>query len=146
MKVGAGDFLEKPFHLERLAATIDGILVRRERPPVYDDPVVAYVQRYATEVNSRGQVATRLGISQEQVSKRVQSVTGQSFRRFLHTCRLETAKRLLRTSDLPVAQVASRTGFQTVQHFSRVFRTYAGVSPRAFRLRSRVAPPEPPAP
>ena len=146
MKIGASDFLEKPFKLERLAATIEGILARQERPPVYDDPVVAYVQRYSSEINSRGQVATRLGISQEQVSKRVQSVTGLPFRRFLHICRLETAKHYLRTSDLPISQVAARTGFQTIQHFSRVFRTHAGVSPRTYRLKSRVAPSESPPP
>jgi two-component system response regulator FixJ len=140
MKAGAADFLEKPFRLDALASIIEAALSRRTQPAEYDDPVVAYVQRYATEVNSRREVAGRLGISQEQVSKRIQGVTGHTFRRFLHLCRLETAKRLLTVSDLPVAQVASRTGFQTVQHFSRVFRSYAGVPPRAYRLKSRVVP------
>ena len=82
-------------------------------------------------------MAEHLGISLEQVSKRIQTHTGQTFRQFLHNCRLETTKQLLQTTDLDVSQISQRTGFQTVQHFSRVFRQYAGIPPQQYRLKSR---------
>jgi AraC-like DNA-binding protein len=47
------------------------------------------------------------------------------------------SKRLLEASELNISQIAKRAGFQTVQHFSRVFRRYIGVSPKQYRLQSR---------
>jgi two-component system response regulator YesN len=67
----------------------------------------------------------------------VQEQTGMSFRQFLHTCRLDLAKRLLESTELDVTEVAVRAGFQTVQHFSRVFSKREGLSPKIYRLKSR---------
>jgi AraC family carnitine catabolism transcriptional activator len=47
------------------------------------------------------------------------------------------AKRLLETTELDVSEISTRTGFQTVQHFSRVFSKRAGVSPKKYRLQVR---------
>ena len=46
---------------------------------------------------------------------------------------VDKAKTLLETTDLAVAEVAARTGFATVQHFSRIFSSVANVSPRKYR-------------
>ena len=115
---------------------------RRDRPFIAVNcagltAVVAYIQQHSTEIGSRKDVAEHLGISLEQVSKRIQTHTGQTFRQFLHNCRLETTKQLLQTTDLDVSQISQRTAFQTVQHFSRVFRHYAGIPPQQYRLKSR---------
>ena len=138
MKAGACDFIEKPFKPEDLQVTLQDILMRRARKAeLYDDPVVAYIQQHAAKIGSRKDVANRLGVSLERVSARIQNVTGQSFRQFLHACRLDMAKRLLETTELDISQISERTGFKTVQHFSRVFSKRAGVSPRNYRLQSR---------
>mgnify|MGYP001333263158 CR=1 FL=1 len=39
--------------------------------------------------------------------------------------------------ELDVSEIAVRAGFQTVQHFSRVFSKREGVSPKIYRLRIR---------
>ena len=138
MKSGARDFIEKPFKPEELHEMLEAMLVRRTREAeLYDDPVVAFIQQHAAEIGSRKDVANRLGVSLERVSSRVQDVTGLSFRQFLHACRLDMAKRLLETTELDISQISERTGFQTVQHFSRVFSKRSGVSPKNYRLKSR---------
>ena len=138
MKVGARDFIEKPFRPDDLQAMLEDIFLRQTRDAnLSEDPVVAFIQQHATEISSRKDVATRLGVSLERVSSRVQEETGQSFRRFLHTCRLNLAKQLLETTELDISHVAERTGFQTVQHFSRVFSKREGISPKNYRLRYR---------
>ena len=45
------------------------------------------------------------------------------------------AKELLRTTDLSVAEVAARVGFDTTTYFNRIFRREVGCSPRAFRAQ-----------
>ena len=138
MKVGARDFIEKPFRPQDLQALVEGILQRRSRDSrLSTDPVGAFIQQHATEISSRKDVANRLGVSLERVSTRVLGETQMSFREFLHACRLSLAKRLLETTELDVSEISTRTGFQTVQHFSRVFSKRAGVSPKKYRLQVR---------
>jgi len=137
-KLGASDFIEKPFKLDDLEAMIEDILLRRLRDSdLFDDPVVAYIQQHATEISSRKDVAMRLGVSLERVSSHVQEATSQSFRQFLHSCRLDLAKKLLETTLLNISEIWERTGFQTVQHFSRVFSRRSGISPKNYRLQAR---------
>lgn len=138
MKVGATDFIEKPFKPQDLQAMLEDVLQRQSRDAdLSSDPVVAFIQQHATEIGSRKDVANRLGVSLERVSTRVQEETGMSFRQFLHACRLDLAKRLLQTTELDVSEISTRTGFQTVQHFSRVFSKRTGISPKNYRLQVR---------
>ena len=76
-----------------------------------------------------------MGLSLDQISARIQVVTSQSFRKRLHTCRLKNSMQLLETTEIEITHIASRTGFATVQYFSRVFSNIVGVSPRKYRQR-----------
>jgi transcriptional regulator GlxA family with amidase domain len=58
--------------------------------------------------------------------------------RYVMSRRLEKARHLLKTSDLPIVEIALATGFADQSHFSRCFRAFFGASPMVFR-RSRCA-------
>lgn len=62
------------------------------------------------------------------------NATGLTPHFYLTTKRLRFAESMLFEGSLPLVDVAARAGFQTQQHFSAVFRQYAGCTPRAFRL------------
>ncbi len=147
MKRGAADYIQKPFGPDSLRARIGEALNKRETEQsdsehmLSRDPVVAYIQKNAAEVNARQDVASALGLSLDQVSARVQTATGQSFRLLLHTCRLKRAMKLLEATEMEIARIAEETGFATVQHFSRVFSNLHGISPRKYRQQSRIDPP-----
>ncbi len=49
--------------------------------------------------------------------------------------RLETAKRLLRTTNLPIAEISLRLGFATQSHFTARFSRVVGVTPSRWRRR-----------
>jgi len=51
--------------------------------------------------------------------------------------RLERAKELLAATDLSLAQIALKSGFNDQSHFSRRFRMFVGVTPRSFRWSKR---------
>jgi LacI family transcriptional regulator len=55
----------------------------------------------------------------------------------ISSVRIERAKQLLSTTDLPVAQVAERSGFEHVEYFSTAFKRLAGDTPARFRLRHK---------
>ena len=50
--------------------------------------------------------------------------------------RVSNAKKLLITSDKPVADVGFESGFESSTHFSRVFKEHFGVSPLQFRKQA----------
>lgn len=47
--------------------------------------------------------------------------------------RLRKTQQLLKGTDLPIAEIASRTGFTTPEYLSAAFKKKTGVSPRGFR-------------
>ena len=47
--------------------------------------------------------------------------------------KINEAKRLIFEQKLAVSEVSERLGFESPEYFSRTFRKYAGMSPRAFR-------------
>jgi AraC family transcriptional regulator len=49
--------------------------------------------------------------------------------------RIERAKELLSTSELPLVDVGFRSGFSHQSHFSRLFRKLTGTTPLSYRLR-----------
>lgn len=52
---------------------------------------------------------------------------------FVNSFRLETARELLASTDLPVAECGARSGIPNPSYFGRLFRRTFGVSPAAFR-------------
>ena len=61
-------------------------------------------------------------------------VTGISPGRFLSALRLQEAKRLLRTTSLPVADISHIVGYNSIGTFSSRFRFSIGASPSEYRL------------
>jgi AraC-like DNA-binding protein len=78
-------------------------------------------------------LARSAGLDVDVFTRRFRAATGMPPRRFLVQARLESAKALLRMSDLTVGAIAERLGFCDVYHFSRRFRDHVGCAPSAYR-------------
>jgi transcriptional regulator GlxA family with amidase domain len=59
--------------------------------------------------------------------------------RYLLTRRIERATALLRDTDLPITEIAFRTGWTSLGTFGRTFRDVTGESPGTMRARGRAA-------
>jgi transcriptional regulator GlxA family with amidase domain len=59
--------------------------------------------------------------------------------RYLLTRRIERATSLLRDTDLPITEVAFRTGWSSLGTFGRIFRDITEASPGEFRESVRLA-------
>jgi AraC-like DNA-binding protein len=76
--------------------------------------------------------AAAFSVDRRTLARRLAS-HGTSFREVLDDARHAAARRLLQTSDLPVAAIAGRLGYADPATFSRAFRRWSGTSPRGFR-------------
>ena len=65
--------------------------------------------------------------------RRMQAVTGLSPSVYIKQIRIDVAKHLLRETDMPVSDIAYKTGFSTVKYFSATFKEAVGVLPGDYR-------------
>jgi AraC-like DNA-binding protein len=84
-----------------------------------------------------GDLAKKAGLSWSQFQRRVTSLTGLSPRQLLTKSRIEAAARALADSQKPIAEIAVECGFYDQASFSRHFRSFTGLSPRAYRVASQ---------
>jgi AraC family transcriptional regulator len=79
------------------------------------------------------EIARAVAMSTGHFSHAFRNSTGVPPHRYVVERRIETAKALLRDSDLPIGRVASSVGFSTLSHFCNMFKRAVGKSPRTFR-------------
>jgi AraC-like DNA-binding protein len=64
----------------------------------------------------------------------------QTPHQYLIARRIQKAKELLRTTDLPITEICAAVGFESLGSFSALFRKMAGLSPSAYRVRASTLP------
>ena len=92
-------------------------------------------ERFADSEFSLEAASERAGVSKNHLSFEFSRETGETFSEYVARVRVEEAKRLLATTQLLVYEVGERVGYPSVEHFSRVFKKVAGISPVKFRAR-----------
>jgi AraC family transcriptional regulator len=78
-------------------------------------------------------LAAAVSLSVSQFSRQFKASTGETPHRFLMRLRAETAFRLLRSTAMPISEVAARCGFSHQEHLTRVLRAHSGSTPAAVR-------------
>lgn len=78
-------------------------------------------------------LSEQLNISSSYLGDMMRSLTGQNAQQHIHHKLIEKAKEILSTSNLTVAEVAYKLGFEHPQSFSRLFKTKTNLSPLEFR-------------
>lgn len=81
------------------------------------------------------------GVSPAHFARAFKQAFGVPPHRYLLSCRIERATALLRDTDLPVTDIAFRTGWHSLGSFGRTFRDITGESPGACRVREQAAAP-----
>lgn len=82
--------------------------------------------------------ARHLGVTPKALTTKISRVLGRSAGAVIQERCLAEAKRLLAYSELPVAEVGYRLGYDDPNYFARFFRKHAGMAPGKFRrLASR---------
>jgi AraC family transcriptional regulator len=79
------------------------------------------------------EMASAAGLSSSYFNQMFRRSTGQAAHQFVLNARVEHAKDLLKSPGLRVIDVAVSCGFQTSQHFARVFRSVCAMTPTEYR-------------
>ncbi|MCX6269052.1 MAG: helix-turn-helix domain-containing protein [Bacteroidetes bacterium] len=84
-------------------------------------------------------LAKAMHMSRTQLFRRLKSLIRQAPANYIKTIRLQKAKELLETTDLTVSEIAFKTGFQTISHFSKIYKKQYGILPSVFRQSNKPA-------
>lgn len=95
--------------------------------------VVNYIDHHLGERITVADLARRRSLSASRFHRVFKRMTGMSPVAFILERRVRKAQILLSTTDLPLAEIAERTGFVNVHYFSRIFKRHVGVPPGAYR-------------
>jgi AraC family transcriptional regulator len=78
-------------------------------------------------------IAEAVALSPGHFAHAFRQATGVAPHRYVLERRVERAKTLLRTSDMPITEIADRVGCSSPSHFSVLFHRITGLAPRQFR-------------
>ena len=154
LRLGADDYIEKPFSVEALKARIDNLLATRRalrlqfsqevvvQPSAITAPsadeaflknVQDVVERHLGWSGFTADVFAReAGLSKSQLGRKLRALTGTSPAAFVRAFRLQRAAQMLARRVGTVAEVAYAVGFNDVDHFGKLFKKKFGVSPSQY--------------
>lgn len=95
--------------------------------------ITEYIQTHLDQDLTLTKLANLVQISPHYFASLFKQSTGTSPHKYITKCRLEKAKILLRHRESAIAFVCQEVGFKNQSHFTRVFRQYFQITPKAYR-------------
>lgn len=162
LKTGASDYITKPFNFELLLSRLNNLIKEKQLfKKVYEKKISAQsseaeivsmddklIQKaiqlveanlsdpeFSVEVLSK-----ELGMSRTYLYKKMVALLGQSPVEFIRKLRLDNAAQLLEKSQLSVAEVAYKVGFNNTKYFTKYFKAAYKVLPSQYSNRKNKVP------
>ena len=155
-KMGADSFIPKPFDSKALYKIIRSQLrnryeIRRQYASSFfsvisedqtfsaaDEEFVQRLNKYikdniADQTLSIDKITEFMGVSRTTLFNKMSNLIGSSANKYIRRIRMDVAKDLLRKTDLPIVEIALKTGFSESQYFSTVFKQETGLTPSQFK-------------
>jgi AraC family transcriptional regulator len=134
---------------EQLAYALAGRLVSRDSAASFSSQepalhgrklaaVLDYIHAHPTEELDLGHLARLARLSPFHFSRLFKRATGLTPHQYVLRWRVEESKRLLRHSDMEIADIAQRLRFSDQSHFTALFRKLTGATPRRWRDVPRI--------
>ncbi|MFP4442913.1 MAG: helix-turn-helix domain-containing protein [Spirochaetia bacterium] len=99
--------------------------------------VIEYINSHYRENVYLEMLAEKFGVSYKYLSRQLKEDLGVPFHTYFSGLRIEEAKRLLRETDDPVAEIAGDVGYESLNTFYRVFKAREGVTAGEYRTFSQ---------
>lgn len=137
------DYILKPVDYEEFGACIDNLKIALFEQKSSEEPegqeeriinkIVRFVQSHLSEEISLSVLAEEFHFSTQYVSQLFKNEIGVNFLTYLTNIRMEKAKKLLLSTDLPIAEISEQSGYSDYRVFTKVFKKSEGVTPSQFR-------------
>ena len=136
---GRSYFMEIIIALERMYGLIGyGVTHQKsDNTPIIKNAklrdAVLYIENRFDESITLPDIAKAAGMNHTTLTALMKEELGLTAIEYLMKYRITVAKKQLEFTSVPIKDIANMTGFKTVQHFSRVFKSQTGATPAEFR-------------
>ena len=97
--------------------------------------MIQFIQAHCGEELTAAQIAASAAVSESECLRCFRAAIGVPPMQYLRQLRLQKAAELLQTTQLRIADVGARCGFQDASYFTKTFREWKGCSPGAYRRK-----------
>lgn len=157
LKLGADDYITKPFKMSDLQIRIDNIIANRKRiqsnfrektieevnvdnegiskaDSEFLKKATDCVMKHLDDVEyNRELFAADMGASPSTLYNKLRSITGSSVSSFIRDIRMKEARRIIESeSDIRVSDLAYRVGFKDPKYFATIFKKEFGEQPSEY--------------
>lgn len=94
--------------------------------------LIQYIQKHYSTV-TLDSAAAHFHYTPEYTSRLIKRATGRTFTQLLQQVRLEKAKVLLQDTRMTIAAVTEQIGYDSTEHFVRLFKKTTGLTPTEYR-------------
>jgi signal transduction histidine kinase/ligand-binding sensor domain-containing protein/DNA-binding response OmpR family regulator len=158
LNLSADAYIDKPFHLQHLSATIHSLLENRKfvqrkyRDMLNMDPTDAEVvspdeiflkktkdiieKNIANPDFNVNQLSVDVGVSRAGIYRKLKALTNLSVNILIRNMRIKRAAQILSQNKLYVNEVAFMVGFNDVQYFRKCFRKMYHMTPSEYAAKN----------
>lgn len=112
---------------------------RLARSRQVDDAAIARCQSWIAENYAAPAPVAAMeelsGLAERSFTRRFKLATGMAPLEYVHTLRLEEAKQMLESGELPIEAIANEVGYEDAGFFSRLFQRHVKLTPAQYRRR-----------
>ncbi len=101
------------------------------------EEAIAYINENYSEPVNLSDLAKRVYLNPIYFCTVFKDAFGVSPMHYLQIVRIENSKKLLKNTNHSITQISNKVGFQSVHHFSKLFKSNVGMSPSDFRNRNQ---------
>lgn len=95
--------------------------------------VKEYIEKHYNEVITRNQIENLVHLNSDYINREFKKATGYTLMEYIQFYRVKMAKHMLSKTDDTVAQICTKTGYDSPAYFSKIFKKRTGVTPLEFR-------------
>jgi signal transduction histidine kinase/ligand-binding sensor domain-containing protein/DNA-binding response OmpR family regulator len=155
LEARADNYINKPFDIDVVKASIGNIIYNRQLikdsllKGVEPNPdkvlisnldktviknILTIIEKELSNPNfSLTDLCREVAMSRSLMYKKIKAHTGLAPNEFIRTIRLNKSLDLLKSTELPINEIAYKVGFQDSKYFSTNFRRFFGKSPKHYR-------------
>lgn len=159
LQMGADEYLRKPFSIEELNLRITNLLNSKRSIKEYYNSISHNIETGGNSSNKDENfinqltnlivenmtdsslnvdfLADNMNISRTKLYMRLKGITGMSATEFINKVKIDIAMEKLMNDESSINEIAWRSGYNSPNYFSRIFRKYAGCSPSEFMKKRR---------
>lgn len=158
LRCGAIDYLISPLKkievqqsIHRAILSLNQVsLLSETNTPITDtkkeqsNQMMLYIHQNYRDQISLDTLAEFSHLHRSYVSRLFKEATRMTVTEYLTLYRIEQAKKLLSTTDTPIANVSEEVGYIDPAYFSRIFKKETGLTPKLYRktFQGRMTPPD----